>query len=146
MTTQPADKEDLLVHNWRVSRLISLGIPEPLAQVYAGHIDWHGSRGTGTLEGAQLGVAVETPRTSVEQHDAERPANAMGTVTVLPPGMVSVSSGKVSPRCSSDMADSSPVSLAQGPNGGAGYLTFVSAGCSARHGSTFAVPHPSEMG
>jgi hypothetical protein len=33
--------EDLLVHNWRVSRLVSLGIPEPLAEVYAGRIDWH---------------------------------------------------------------------------------------------------------
>ena len=33
--------EDLLVHHWRVSRLVRLGIPAPLADVYAGHIDWH---------------------------------------------------------------------------------------------------------
>lgn len=33
--------EDLLVRNWRVSRLVSLGIPEPLAEAHAGHIDWH---------------------------------------------------------------------------------------------------------
>jgi hypothetical protein len=33
--------EDLLVHNWRVSRLVDLGIPAPLAEVHAGHIDWH---------------------------------------------------------------------------------------------------------
>jgi hypothetical protein len=33
--------EDLLVHNWRVSRLVRLGISEPLAEVYAGRIDWH---------------------------------------------------------------------------------------------------------
>jgi hypothetical protein len=33
--------EDLVVHNWRVSRLMCLGIPEPLAEVYAGRIDWH---------------------------------------------------------------------------------------------------------
>jgi hypothetical protein len=38
---EAVNQEDLLVHNWRVSRLISLRIPEPLAQVYAGHIDWH---------------------------------------------------------------------------------------------------------
>jgi len=38
---EAVNHEDLLVHTWRVSRLVSLGIPEPLAQVYAGHIDWH---------------------------------------------------------------------------------------------------------
>jgi hypothetical protein len=38
---EAASHEDLLVHNWRVSRLVSLGIPEPLAEVYAGRIDWH---------------------------------------------------------------------------------------------------------
>ena len=27
MTTQAVDKEDLLVHNWRVARLTQLGIP-----------------------------------------------------------------------------------------------------------------------
>jgi hypothetical protein len=29
------------VHQWRVSRLRQLGIPAPLAEVYAGRIDWH---------------------------------------------------------------------------------------------------------
>ena len=33
--------DDLLVHNWRVSRLTHLGIPVPLAEVYADHLDWH---------------------------------------------------------------------------------------------------------
>ncbi len=33
--------DDLLVHNWRVSRLRHLGIPGPLAEVYADHLDWH---------------------------------------------------------------------------------------------------------
>jgi len=33
--------EDLLVHNWRVARLVRLGIPASLAEVYAGRIDWH---------------------------------------------------------------------------------------------------------
>ena len=33
--------EDLLLHDWRVSRLVRLGIPAPLAEVYASHIDWH---------------------------------------------------------------------------------------------------------
>jgi hypothetical protein len=33
--------DDLLVHNWRVSRLIRLGVPRPLAEVYADRLDWH---------------------------------------------------------------------------------------------------------
>jgi hypothetical protein len=33
--------DDLLVHNWRVSRLTRLGIPGPIAEVYADHLDWH---------------------------------------------------------------------------------------------------------
>jgi hypothetical protein len=34
-------REDLLVHDWRVSQLARLGIPVPLAEVYADHVDWH---------------------------------------------------------------------------------------------------------
>jgi hypothetical protein len=30
-----------LVHNWRVSRLTRLGIPETLAEIHADRIDWH---------------------------------------------------------------------------------------------------------
>jgi hypothetical protein len=33
--------EDLLEHDWRVSRLVRLGIPASLAEVYASRIDWH---------------------------------------------------------------------------------------------------------
>jgi hypothetical protein len=33
--------DDVLVHKWRVSRLTRLGIPGPLAESYAEHIDWH---------------------------------------------------------------------------------------------------------
>jgi len=29
------------VHNWRVSQLKRLGIPGPLAEIYADRIDWH---------------------------------------------------------------------------------------------------------
>jgi len=29
------------VHHWRASQLRRLGIPAPLAEVYAGRIDWH---------------------------------------------------------------------------------------------------------
>jgi hypothetical protein len=29
------------VHNWRVSQLERLGILEPLAEIFADHIDWH---------------------------------------------------------------------------------------------------------
>jgi hypothetical protein len=38
---EAVDRDDLLVHNWRVARLTRLGIPGPLAEVYAGRIDWH---------------------------------------------------------------------------------------------------------
>jgi hypothetical protein len=33
--------DDLSVHSWRVSQLTRLGIPGPLAEVYADRIDWH---------------------------------------------------------------------------------------------------------
>ena len=36
-----ADHDGLLVHNWRVSQLTRLGIPQPLAEIYADRIDWH---------------------------------------------------------------------------------------------------------
>jgi hypothetical protein len=29
------------VHNWRVSQLERLGISQPLAEIFADHIDWH---------------------------------------------------------------------------------------------------------
>ena len=35
------DRDDLLVHEWRVTRLTRLGIPWLLAQAAAGHVDWH---------------------------------------------------------------------------------------------------------
>ena len=38
---EAVNREDLLVHDWRVSRLVRLGIPASLAEVYAGRIDWH---------------------------------------------------------------------------------------------------------
>ena len=34
-------EEDLPVHTRRVARLTRLGIPGPLAEVYADHLDWH---------------------------------------------------------------------------------------------------------
>ena len=33
--------DDLLVHNWRVSRLRHQGVPGPLAEIYADQLDWH---------------------------------------------------------------------------------------------------------
>jgi hypothetical protein len=36
-----AGDEKLLVHNWRMARLTGLGIPGPLAEVNADHLDWH---------------------------------------------------------------------------------------------------------
>ena len=38
---EAVDYEKLLVHNWRVARLTGLGIPGPLAEVNAGHLDRH---------------------------------------------------------------------------------------------------------
>ena len=35
------DRGDPSVHAWRVSQLKRLGIPEALAEIYAGRIDWH---------------------------------------------------------------------------------------------------------
>ena len=42
MTTHEAiHGEELVVHDWRVDRLIRLGVPRSLAQVYADRLDWH---------------------------------------------------------------------------------------------------------
>ena len=41
MTADQADREELLVHNWRVERLTRLGVPGSLAEVYADRLDWH---------------------------------------------------------------------------------------------------------
>jgi hypothetical protein len=35
------DQDDLLVHEWRVTQLIRLGIPWSLAHAAAGYVDWH---------------------------------------------------------------------------------------------------------
>lgn len=34
-------RDDMLVHNWRVSQLRRLGISGSLAEIYADNIDWH---------------------------------------------------------------------------------------------------------
>jgi hypothetical protein len=35
------DREKRSVHDWRAAQLTRLGIPGPLAEVYADRIDWH---------------------------------------------------------------------------------------------------------
>jgi hypothetical protein len=35
------DNGDVLVHDWRVSQLTRLGVPHPLAELYADCVDWH---------------------------------------------------------------------------------------------------------
>jgi hypothetical protein len=35
------DRDESAVHNWRVSQLERLGVPEPLAEAYADRADWH---------------------------------------------------------------------------------------------------------
>jgi hypothetical protein len=35
------DGDQSPVHRWRVSQLARLGIPRPLAEVYAERVDWH---------------------------------------------------------------------------------------------------------
>jgi hypothetical protein len=34
-------RDDMLVHNWRVSQLTRLGISGLLAEIYADGVDWH---------------------------------------------------------------------------------------------------------
>ena len=34
-------RDESSVHNWRVCQLERLGLPGPLAEVYADRIDWH---------------------------------------------------------------------------------------------------------
>jgi hypothetical protein len=41
MTSQASGGEERLVHDWRVERLIRLGVPRSLAEAYAGRLDWH---------------------------------------------------------------------------------------------------------
>jgi hypothetical protein len=38
---QTTDRDELLVHNWRVERLTELGIHQTLAETCADHLDWH---------------------------------------------------------------------------------------------------------
>jgi hypothetical protein len=38
---QAVDREELLIYNCRVAQLTRLGIPAPLAEVYADYLDWH---------------------------------------------------------------------------------------------------------
>jgi hypothetical protein len=33
-------RDDMLVHSWRMSQLARLGVPGPLAEIYADRIDW----------------------------------------------------------------------------------------------------------
>ena len=35
------DRDELLVHDWRVTQLTRLGIPGLLAEGAARHVDWH---------------------------------------------------------------------------------------------------------
>ena len=35
------DRDDLLVHEWRVTQLTRLGIPWAPSQAAADHVDWH---------------------------------------------------------------------------------------------------------
>ena len=35
------DGSESHVHRWRVARLKRLGIPAPLAEVHADHLEWH---------------------------------------------------------------------------------------------------------
>lgn len=36
-----SDHTESSVHDWRASQLTRLGLPGPLAEVYADRIDWH---------------------------------------------------------------------------------------------------------
>ncbi len=54
-------REELLVHNWRVTQLTRLGIPGSLAETYADRIDWHQvaglvHRGWITVDGTRVHI------------------------------------------------------------------------------------------
>lgn len=36
---EPIDRDGLLVHNWRVAQPKRLGIPEPMAEIYADRLE-----------------------------------------------------------------------------------------------------------
>lgn len=38
---EAADQESQVVHAWRVARLASLGLAEPVAEAVADRVDWH---------------------------------------------------------------------------------------------------------
>ena len=38
---EAVNRDEPLVHSWRVLQLARLGIPRPLAEAYADHLDWH---------------------------------------------------------------------------------------------------------
>ena len=41
MKSLTADRDEMLVHDWRVLQLTRLGIPWGLAEIYADRVDWH---------------------------------------------------------------------------------------------------------
>jgi hypothetical protein len=41
MMQEAIEHDRPLVHEWRAAQLRRLGIPEPLAEAYAEHLDWH---------------------------------------------------------------------------------------------------------
>ena len=38
---EAVSRDDLPVHEWRVTQLTRLGVPRLLAEVYADRLDWH---------------------------------------------------------------------------------------------------------
>ena len=55
------DRDNLLVHNWRVSQLKRLGMPGSLAELYADHVDWH-QLARLVQRGCPLGLALRIVR------------------------------------------------------------------------------------
>jgi len=37
----PIPRDESPVHEWRARQLSRLGVPTPLAEIYADHVDWH---------------------------------------------------------------------------------------------------------
>jgi hypothetical protein len=65
------DGEELLVHNWRVTRLTRLGVPGSLAEAYADRLDWHQVRPAGA---ARLPPAAGPAHRPVTGGPVRRPA------------------------------------------------------------------------
>lgn len=71
-------KQQDMVHKWRVARLACLGIPWPVAEAVAGHVDWHQITALlqrAALRGSHSASSADDPRV---RHRRAVPAHLAG--------------------------------------------------------------------